>query len=79
MPPGSAGVDVSTEFDWLKFYTNLNRNSATPSAQLAVSDILRIYKNVCDATMHPGEPVARAGECLCEPREDLRRGPEPLG
>jgi hypothetical protein len=46
--PANTATDLSTEFDWLKFYTNVNRNPTTPSAQVGISALLSLYTNLCN-------------------------------
>jgi hypothetical protein len=64
----TGATDLTSEFDWLKFYTNINRNATNTPAQIPISQILGVYANVCKApgvtcgegtssTPTPGQPT----------------------
>jgi hypothetical protein len=39
--------DLTTEFDWMKFFTNINRNPTNSSVTIGISEILSLYHSFC--------------------------------
>lgn len=50
----TGAADVTTEFDWLKFYININRNPTNTATQTPISLLLSIYKNLCSNPVNCG-------------------------
>jgi hypothetical protein len=52
-PASPDTTDLTTEFDWLKFYTNINRNPMNTSVTIPITQILSLYNTLCGGKPPP--------------------------
>jgi hypothetical protein len=55
--PAGQPSDYSTEFDWMKFYINLNRNPGATAA-VAITQLFNLYASLCNNTTVCGGSTA---------------------